>query len=204
MNARRLALVPVAAALMAFGAPAAAASLTYQDVTFESIALDADTIVFSILDATSATGNWSGVNYLKGFEIKEIGSVTGATISPSDLAAVDYNMNAAGCGGPAGSQGICFLAGTPLTLTDAMSWEITFAGSNLNFDSPHLKVSFYETLTQTKKTGDLLSMNLVSPIPEPETYAMLLAGLALMGFVARRRRAARGGEASESSPLAPA
>jgi hypothetical protein len=28
----------------------------------------------------------------------------------------------------------------------------------------------------------------VSHIPEPETYAMLLAGLALMGFVARRRR----------------
>jgi len=27
----------------------------------------------------------------------------------------------------------------------------------------------------------------VSPVPEPETYAMLLAGLGLMGFVARRR-----------------
>jgi len=27
-----------------------------------------------------------------------------------------------------------------------------------------------------------------TPIPEPETYAMLLAGLGLMGFVARRRR----------------
>jgi len=29
-----------------------------------------------------------------------------------------------------------------------------------------------------------------APIPEPETYAMLLAGLALLGYVARRRRAA--------------
>lgn len=28
----------------------------------------------------------------------------------------------------------------------------------------------------------------VAPIPEPETYAMLLAGLGLMGFVARRRK----------------
>jgi len=28
----------------------------------------------------------------------------------------------------------------------------------------------------------------VTPVPEPETYAMLLAGLGLMGFVARRRR----------------
>jgi hypothetical protein len=29
----------------------------------------------------------------------------------------------------------------------------------------------------------------VTPVPEPETYAMLLAGLGLMGFVVRRRRA---------------
>jgi len=28
----------------------------------------------------------------------------------------------------------------------------------------------------------------LSPIPEPETYAMLLAGLGLMGFIARRRK----------------
>ncbi len=35
-------------------------------------------------------------------------------------------------------------------------------------------------------TGDL---NLqVSPIPEPETYALMMAGLGAMGFVARRRR----------------
>lgn len=31
----------------------------------------------------------------------------------------------------------------------------------------------------------------VSAVPEPQTYAMLLAGLAAVGFVARRRRAAR-------------
>lgn len=30
----------------------------------------------------------------------------------------------------------------------------------------------------------------VTPVPEPETYAMLLAGLGLMGVIARRRKAA--------------
>jgi hypothetical protein len=30
----------------------------------------------------------------------------------------------------------------------------------------------------------------VTAVPEPETYAMLLAGLGVMGFIARRRRAA--------------
>ncbi|WP_374049964.1 FxDxF family PEP-CTERM protein [Nitrosomonas sp. sh817] len=29
----------------------------------------------------------------------------------------------------------------------------------------------------------------VTPVPEPETYAMLLAGLGLVGFMARRRKA---------------
>ena len=30
----------------------------------------------------------------------------------------------------------------------------------------------------------------VTPVPEPETYGMMLAGLGLMGFVARRRKSA--------------
>lgn len=29
---------------------------------------------------------------------------------------------------------------------------------------------------------------MVAPVPEPETYAMLLAGLGLMGVIARRRK----------------
>jgi hypothetical protein len=28
----------------------------------------------------------------------------------------------------------------------------------------------------------------ISPVPEPETYAIMMAGLALLGFVARRKR----------------
>lgn len=33
------------------------------------------------------------------------------------------------------------------------------------------------------------TLSLVTPVPEPEVYGMLLAGLGLMGFVARRRKA---------------
>jgi hypothetical protein len=38
----------------------------------------------------------------------------------------------------------------------------------------------------TGETGNVAS--LANPIPEPETYAMMLAGLGLMGFMARRRK----------------
>jgi hypothetical protein len=33
-----------------------------------------------------------------------------------------------------------------------------------------------------------LTLNGVAPIPEPETYAMLMAGLGLLGAVARRKK----------------
>jgi hypothetical protein len=41
--------------------------------------------------------------------------------------------------------------------------------------------------TQGYQAGGSESL-VVSPIPEPETYAMLVAGLALLGFQARRRK----------------
>ena len=37
-------------------------------------------------------------------------------------------------------------------------------------------------------SGHMTLATTTAPIPEPETYAMMLAGLGLMGFVARRRK----------------
>lgn len=55
----------------------------------------------------------------------------------------------------------------------------------------------YDLLTGTGNPDELLVLyalgqagpgGIVSPVPEPETYAMILAGLAVIGFVAIRRR----------------
>lgn len=65
---------------------------------------------------------------------------------------------------------------------------------HLSFDFLHsgssLVASFASRVTGSSETFalDNVSLSNPSPVPEPEVYAMLAAGLGLMGFVARRRR----------------
>jgi hypothetical protein len=73
-----------------------------------------------------------------------------------------------------------------------MIWTLSFADTGtLGFSSPELKVQFLTNAGDTSKTGSLLSQA-IPAIPEPETYAMLLAGLGLLSLVARRRKQSLG------------
>ncbi|MDT8999653.1 FxDxF family PEP-CTERM protein [Paucibacter sp. APW11] len=65
--------------------------------------------------------------------------------------------------------------------------SVFFAGpvaGNLG-NAPAYKLEVWGSATTGAQYGGSLS---VSMVPEPETYAMLLAGLGVVGFVARRRR----------------
>ncbi len=202
MKLRKLVLLPVAAAAIAFGAPAIANSLLFQGVTFQTQALDSDTLQLSILNATHATGDWSGVDFLKAFEIKGIGSVTGANVASGPAGTFTATTtaglaaNSLGCG-TGGTPGACFFTSPPIALTDSMIWTIDFAGTNLSFASPDLKVQFLIGADATSKTGSLLSQEIPAdsptPVPEPETYALMLVGFGLLGFIARRRKQSFGG-----------
>jgi hypothetical protein len=185
MKLRKLALASIAAALMAFVTPASANWLTFQGVTFGTFA-SGNTLDLIIQNALNGgTGNWANVNYLKAFEIKGIGNVTGATLTGWNSTVDQGLANAAGCT-TGGTPGACFFAGTPVALSDWMSFKIDFVGTNLNFDSPELKVQFLTNVGDTRATGSLLSQTI--PIPEPEIYAMMAVGLGLMGWVARRKK----------------
>ena len=72
--------------------------------------------------------------------------------------------------------------GDRLTSNEQVSWTQTF-GSALNLVDP-----FALLHVQSLQGGDSGKYIPTTPIPEPGTYAMMLAGLGLLGFVARRRR----------------
>jgi hypothetical protein len=66
-------------------------------------------------------------------------------------------------------------------------WDFLLANNVTGWDS--LSFSFNVSGLGTSITQDSLGAHLsITSVPEPETYAMFMAGLGLMGFIARRRK----------------
>ena len=79
-------------------------------------------------------------------------------------------------------NGINFLISDP-----AGSAPFSFVANGLTFTGNDLAVTIHRSNSWVFLSE--VEFN-VSPVPEPETYAMLLAGLGLIGFAVRRRKAA--------------
>ncbi len=173
-------------------APASAAadySLLFQGVTFEIDVIDSDTLTLTMLGTNAASGDWTGITKVNAFEIKEVGSFSTATATgPGGFVNVDKELNASGCaGGSGGGLHLCFSGLT--AVAPSLSWTIDVTGGSWSIDplGPSLKVRFAND--GDDKVGSLLSKHL-PPVPEPETYALMLAGLAAVGFMVRRRKGA--------------
>ena len=70
-----------------------------------------------------------------------------------------------------------------LTAAETVTWSSTFSQAvTINSFALHV-----QGLTNQQGGSAWYGASAVPSVPEPETYAMLVAGLGLMGFVARRR-----------------
>jgi len=75
-----------------------------------------------------------------------------------------------------GTQNLVYSLDNPYTVRRYFSGLSVGDMSNANF------------FDGTEVVGNMRIITDVTPVPEPETYAMMLAGLGMLGFMARRRK----------------
>ena len=211
----RTSLVAGFLALVA-AAPASADSFsgTVWSLSYSGSALpDADPLhqTYRITLAVDTNGYNSTGLYLDQVALKVSSSVFAVSLfdAPSGASSwtlVNGGINASGCSGSGsgfecvnsqavlnGGKGVAINAGNGVGIDYSWVFDITMKNDALftGADGPSIKARFVKA--NGAKAGALVSepgtLTIVTtPIPEPETYAMLLAGLGLLGFAARRRK----------------
>ena len=94
----------------------------------------------------------------------------------------DWDFSSVVLSGPGGSFN--FLA-TPTSTDDFEVWRL--ASTSLAIPGAYSLIVTGNVLSPATEGSYSGNLNL-TPVPEPETYALMLAGLGAMAFVARRRR----------------
>jgi hypothetical protein len=176
-------LLAAAAALALSSVAATGATLTFQGATFTASSVG-DVLTIGIdADPLHLTGDWASAVWIDSIEVKNVGSYSSVSMTGTGGAwtYAPAELNASGCSGGNDPAGACF-SHSPVALADGMSFAFTYTGGPFDFSAPTLKVRFLNA--DLEKQGSLLSQ----PIPEPGTYALMLGGLGLIGFMARRRR----------------
>ncbi len=188
MNCLKKVAVAVVGSLCAFAA-SAQYSYTAGPVTFSLDVVDATNITLSMDGLLESGSNWEDAVTFANFSLKDVGTDQASVLNYS-ASNNGLELNANGCAG-GDSGGLCFTFTPYLAMADSFVFNIQ-ATNGTTFDigdSAHLKVRFLGE--DGRQTGGLLSEDIIlttPPIPEPSTYALMLAGLGVVGWMARRRR----------------
>jgi hypothetical protein len=103
--------------------------------------------------------------------------------NPNGSFTADGSFGAAGLNAKVGAL-IGTLSATPASPAD---WFLIGFSTTVTLTAAgHIYASVNDTF-HNNNTGSF-EVNVAAAVPEPETYAMLLAGLGLLGFAARRKR----------------
>ncbi|RFP19574.1 PEP-CTERM sorting domain-containing protein [Duganella sp. BJB475] len=122
----------------------------------------------TVAGQTVTTGNWIDPSFTLAAGASQHTDVAAVTNSKVLTFNLPTNLSA-------------FIGGGTYSATlDGVSAQALTSGGNAKYGTDIL-MDGYAKVTYTYETA---------PVPEPETYAMLLAGLGLMGVVARRRKSA--------------
>jgi len=158
------------------------------------------TETFQVTLAVDTSGYTGAGSFLDEVAVKVSSSLLGASLvdAPGGLAnwsLLAGGINSNGCSGSGGGFSCAdsvTVSGGAAVPGGTYSWVFDLTMGNDALFSGLLTSSVKGRFVNAAgvKVGALVSekVTLVTVVPEPETYAMLLAGLGLLGFAARRRK----------------
>ncbi|WP_229218783.1 PEPxxWA-CTERM sorting domain-containing protein [Rugamonas brunnea] len=216
MKVKALVSTFVFAGLCAAGAPAMALNLACTGVSVHNASRNDVTLVGDIADGCDiatvnpqqgASGNSSGFadNFGNGWSL--LSKVTGSSVASATTTAtfggVDYKINFTETPGSGTKKGTWTInVSKPVTVDLVFALHASNRSGAFFFDNQVLTssslgnagtwaINWVNAGGQVPNFSNLTIFardQHVSPVPEPETYAMLLAGFGLVGFMARRRK----------------